>query len=84
MSYFPCDIPFMSEEELKENGIIIPKTKTGEARIDSRMTAEEAKEIILNDPDGDILKRMEAIAVAREILGEDCTMKEIWRWAEGG
>ena len=47
------------------------------------MTEEEAKEIILNDPDGDIVKRMEAIAVARSILGEDCTMKEIWRWAEG-
>ena len=78
MSYFPCDIPFMSEKELKKNGIIIPKAKTGEARIDSRMTTEKAKEIILNDPDGDILKRMEAIAVAREILGEDCTMKEIW------
>ena len=25
MSYFPCDIPFMSDEELKENGIKIPK-----------------------------------------------------------
>lgn len=25
MSYFPCDIPFMSDEELKENGINIPK-----------------------------------------------------------
>lgn len=25
MSYFPSDIPFMSEEELKENGIKIPK-----------------------------------------------------------
>lgn len=25
MGYFPSDIPFMSEEELKENGINIPK-----------------------------------------------------------
>lgn len=25
MSYFPSDIPFMSEDELKENGIKIPK-----------------------------------------------------------
>lgn len=24
MSYFPCDIPFMSDEELEENGIEIP------------------------------------------------------------
>lgn len=27
MSYFPCDIPFMSEEELKENGIKIQSAK---------------------------------------------------------
>ena len=24
MSYFPCDIPFMSDEELEGNGIEIP------------------------------------------------------------
>ena len=46
------------------------------------ITAEEAKKIILNDPEGNIIKRMEAIAVARYFLGEDCTMEEIWRWAE--
>lgn len=28
MSYFPCDIPYMSDEELKENGIHIPKDIT--------------------------------------------------------
>lgn len=27
MSYFPCDIPYMSKEELEENGIKIPKDK---------------------------------------------------------
>lgn len=48
------------------------------------MTAEEAKRIILDDPEGNIVKRMEAIAVARFFLGEDCTMKEVWEWAEGG
>lgn len=47
------------------------------------MTEEEAKRIILDDPEGNIIKRMEAIAVARSVLGEDCTMGEIWRWAEG-
>lgn len=46
------------------------------------MTEEEAKRIILDDPEGNIVKRMEAIAVARYYLGEDCTMKEIWEWAE--
>lgn len=48
------------------------------------MTEEEAKRIILEDPHGNIVKRMEAIAVARYFLGEDCTMEEIWKWAEGG
>lgn len=48
------------------------------------MTTKEARDIILNDPDGNIIKRMEAIAVARHFLGEDCTMEEIWKWAEGG
>lgn len=47
------------------------------------MTEEEAKRIILEDPHGNIVKRMEAIAVARYCLGEDCTMEEIWKWAEG-
>ena len=46
------------------------------------MTEEEAKRIILDDPDGNIIKRMEAIAVARYFLGEDCSMEEIWKWAE--
>ena len=48
------------------------------------MSEEEAKRIILEDPHGNIIQRMEAIAVARSILGEDCTMKDIWEWAEGG
>lgn len=30
MSYFPTDIPFMSDEELKENGIRIPAAETKE------------------------------------------------------
>ena len=46
------------------------------------MTEEEAKRIILDDPHGNIIKRMEAIAVARHFLGEDCTMADIWKWAE--
>lgn len=48
------------------------------------MSEKEAKRIIVDDPDGNIVKRMEAIAVARSILGEDCTMEEVWKWAEGG
>ena len=48
------------------------------------MTEEEAKKIIRDDPLGNIVKRMEAIAVAQSVLGERCTVKEIWKWAEGG
>lgn len=46
------------------------------------MTEEEAKEVIRNDPSGSIVKRMEAIAVAKSVLGEDCSMKDVWKWAE--
>lgn len=46
------------------------------------MSEEEAKKIILEDPHGNIVKRMEAIAVARSVLGEKCSMKDIWEWAE--
>ena len=76
---------------------IVENTKTGERRgtydcqpwaqamvdeLNRSMTEEEAKAVILNDPYGNIIKRMEAIAVARRVLGEQCTMKEIWEWAE--
>ena len=64
----------------------------GEYQMDSKMNVfrcdkyemsdEEAKKVILSDPHGNILKRMEAIVVARSVLGEDCTMEEIWKWAE--
>ena len=46
------------------------------------MSEETAKKIILNDPQGNIVKRMEAVAIARSILGEDCTMEDVWKWAE--
>lgn len=49
----------------------------------NRMSEQQAKDVIVNDPHGNIIKRMEAIAVARSVLGENCTMEEIWRWAEG-
>ena len=48
------------------------------------MTEEEAKKIIRDDPRGDVIQRLEAIAVAESVLGEDCTVSEIWKWAEGG
>lgn len=42
------------------------------------------KENNQNDPHGDVIKRLEAIDVAESVLGEDCTMEDIWRWAESG
>lgn len=47
------------------------------------MTEEEAKKIIRDDPDGNIRKRIEALQVAVAVFGDDCTMVDVWRWAEG-
>ena len=74
----------MTEEKLLEIGDAIRRSiQDGLKAQGIMMTAEEAKRIILDDPDGNIIKRMEAIAVARYYLGDDCTMEDIWRWAEG-
>lgn len=48
--------------------------------VSEKMTEEEAKAIIRNDPAGNILNRLEAIEVAKKCLGEDCTMEDIWGW----
>lgn len=76
-------------EEMKKFGDAIRKSiqdgiQDGLKARGIGMTEEEAKRIILDDPEGNIVKRMEAIAVARFFLGEDCTMKEVWEWAERG
>lgn len=47
------------------------------------MTEQEAKEIIKNEPYTNVRKHLEAIQVAIKVLGEDCTMEQIWKWAEG-
>ena len=46
------------------------------------MTEAEAKRVIREDPEGNIIRRLEAIEVAEAVLGEDCTMESVWRWAE--
>ena len=46
------------------------------------MTEQEAKEIIRADPQGNIKLRLEAFEVAEQILGNDYTMQEFWRWAD--
>ena len=47
-----------------------------------RMSEEEAKTVLRNDPYGNIRKRFEAIETAKNALGECCTMADIWRWAD--
>lgn len=46
MSYFPCDIPFMSDEELKENGIHILKEKMTNREKLAKMSNQELAEYI--------------------------------------
>lgn len=46
------------------------------------MTEAEAKQVIREDPGGNIWKRIEAIFVAERALGEDCTVTDIMKWAE--
>lgn len=53
MSYFPTDIPFMSEKELKENGINIPKNDTLSQSCKTNITSineviKDIKEYILD------------------------------------
>lgn len=48
------------------------------------MTEQEAKNIIRNEAYTNIRKHLEAIQVAIKVLGEDCTMEDIWKWAERG
>lgn len=46
------------------------------------MTEEEARKIIKEDPQGNIVKRLEALSVAEQILGK-CSMERIWKWVDG-
>lgn len=43
---------------------------------------EEAKRVIRAAPSGNIQKRMEAIVMAKKIMGRDITTDELHRWAE--
>lgn len=44
------------------------------------MTEQEAKEVIRNDA-VEIVKHIEALMIAVDVLGHDCTMSDIWKWA---
>ena len=46
MSYFPSDIPFMSDEELRENGINIPKKRITNREKLARMSNQELAEYL--------------------------------------
>lgn len=48
------------------------------------MKAEEAKKIIREDtPEGSVAARLDALDVAKEVIGPDIGMKEVYKWAEG-
>ena len=49
MSYFPEDIPFMSEEELEYHGIKIPKDESNKQLFSFIPTKKEVREILLID-----------------------------------
>lgn len=49
------------------------------------MTEEEAKEVLRRSgPPVSILEHIEALHVAISVLGDDATMKDIWKWVEWG
>lgn len=46
------------------------------------MTEQEAKAIISSyGAPANIAEHIEAINVALEVLGEDATMEDVWKWA---
>ena len=47
------------------------------------MTEDEAREIIRHEAYTNVRKHIEAIEVAIRVLGDDATMADIWRWADG-
>ena len=63
MSYFPCDIPFMSDEELKENGIHIPKEKMA----DKYIRKEDVEDVIAKRSGFETAKRAKKWAMMHPI-----------------
>ena len=46
------------------------------------MTEQEAKKILSEyGAPANIAKHIEAINVALEVLGQDATMEDVWKWA---
>jgi len=48
----------------------------------TREQIREAKRILREDPQGNIMKRIEAVFVAEQILGENCSTGDVMKWAE--
>lgn len=48
------------------------------------MTEAKAKEVLRrSEPPENVAEHIEALQVAVQALGDDATMAEIWKWAEG-
>ena len=49
------------------------------------MTEEKAKEVLRRSgPVENVAEHIEALHVALQVLGDNVSMKGIWKWAEGG
>ena len=73
MSYFPCDIPFMSEKERKDNGINIPKdnnTKSKNILNEPRMCGECSSFIYHKMQCGETMKQLHKLV--NQILQKQC------------
>ena len=47
------------------------------------MNREEARAVIRDDPEGNVMRRLEALEVAKKDLGEKYTAGDLFKWAEG-
>lgn len=47
------------------------------------MTREEARAVIRDDPEGNVMRRLEAQEIAEKDLGEKYTAGDLFKWAEG-
>lgn len=46
------------------------------------MSQEQAKKIIRENPTGDVIQRLMALAVAEQEIGAHCSIEDIWKWAD--
>lgn len=66
------------------SGMILAAWIRANEPCDQHMTVQEARKVIREDtPEGSVAARLDALDVAKEVLGPDMGMKEVYKWAEG-